>query len=500
MALDNNDVKNLQKLVRSSLLEINKLKLEVSKLQTENESLKNNNNKDDELKAKFEEDLKNKENEIIDLKNKHANDLNFVNEEVKNLKLKYNDNIDLLKEKCKDAISAKNSKIKYLELSLTSATEKLANAEKDLSSKEEIFNDQNNKIKELTTQVSDLKEVNNSLSQMKESLDNEFNNFKSMELNEVTLKLNNALNENASKQSEIDSLKESLKEAEDKVLNIRREFAEYKTEVASNEAKLSIALNSIEEKNAEISKLNLKLDSQREVISDLKTNLVNKDGLAALQRELDNKDLTIREKDVQIGVLKDQYVSKDEFNVVQNELSKKELQIQRLNEVKNLLFELSDKEPIISSLDDNIISDVSDDDNYLLELNEIKKELEFAKDNNIKFTSSGVGDSEVNDLKEELESYKSSIEELEKIKVVYEKLTAPQLKGLTSIQSQVYQLLPEEPTDTLAIKEYINEVAFNNLTFNNTKNILKSLEKKGYVKGELNDQDITFWTKLEIEE
>lgn len=498
MTLNDGDVKNLQKLVRSSLLEVNKLKLEVSKLQTENEALKNNDNTDD-LKAKFDEDLKNKENEIIDLKNKHANDLKFVNEEVKNLKIKYNDNIDLLKEKCKDAISAKNSKIKYLELSLTSATEKLANAEKELSSKEEVFNNQNNKIAELTNQVSDLKEVNTSLSQMKESLDTEFNNFKSMELNEVTLKLNNALNENVNKQKEIDSLNEALKEAETKVLNIRREFAEYKTEVASNEAKLSIALNSLEEKTAEISKLNLKIDSQRDIITDLKTNLVNKDGLAALQRELDNKDLAIREKEVQIGVLKDQYVSKDEFNLVQNELSKKELQIQRLNEVKDLLLELSDKEPIMSSLDDDIISDISEDDSYLLELNEIKKDLEFAKDNNIKLTSA-VPDSDVDNLKEELEKYKSSVEELEKIKVVYDKLTAPQLKGLTSIQSQVYQLLPEEPTDTLAVKEYINSVAFDNLTFNNIKNILKSLEKKGYVKGEINDQDITFWTKLEVEE
>lgn len=499
MALDDGDVKNLQKLVRSSLLEVNKLKLEVSKLQTENEALKNNDNVDD-LKAKFDEDLKNKENEIIDLKNKHANDLKFVNEEVKNLKIKYNDNIDLLKDKCKDAISAKNSKIKYLELSLTSATEKLANAEKELSSKEEAFNNQNAKINELTTQVSDLKDVNNSLSQMKDSLDTEFNNFKSMELNEVTLKLNNALNDNVAKQNEIDSLKDALKEAEDKVLNVRREFAEYKTEVASNEAKLSIALNSLEEKTAEISKLNLKIDSQRDIITDLKTNLVNKDGLAALQRELDNKDLAIREKEVQIGVLKDQYVSKDEFNLVQNELSKKELQIQRLNEVKDLLLELSDKEPIMSSLDDDIISDISEDDSYLLELNEIKKDLEFAKDNNIKLTSGTILDSDVDDLKEELEKYKSSVEELEKIKVVYDKLTAPQLKGLTSIQSQVYQLLPDEPTDTLAIKEYINSVAFDNLTFNNIKNILKSLEKKGYVKGEINDQDITFWTKLEIEE
>ncbi len=498
MTLNDGDVKNLQKLVRSSLLEVNKLKLEVSKLQTENEALKNNDNTDD-LKAKFDEDLKNKENEIIDLKNKHANDLKFVNEEVKNLKLKYNDNIDLLKEKCKDAIGAKNSKIKYLELSLTSATEKLANAEKELSSKEEAFNNQNAKINELTTHVADLKEVNNSLSQMKDSLDNEFNNFKSMELNEVTLKLNNALNENVNKQKEIDSLNEALKEAETKVLNIRREFAEYKTEVASNEAKLSIALNSLEEKTAEISKLNLKIDSQRDIITDLKTNLVNKDGLAALQRELDNKDLAIREKEVQIGVLKDQYVSKDEFNLVQNELSKKELQIQRLNEVKDLLLELSDKEPIMSSLDDDIISDISEDDSYLLELNEIKKDLEFAKDNNIKLTSA-VPDSDVDNLKEELEKYKSSVEELEKIKVVYDKLTAPQLKGLTSIQSQVYQLLPEEPTDTLAVKEYINSVAFDNLTFNNIKNILKSLEKKGYVKGEINDQDITFWTKLEVEE
>ncbi|MCQ2973166.1 MAG: hypothetical protein MJ209_07915 [archaeon] len=99
-------------------------------------------------------------------------------------------------------------------------------------------------------------------------------------------------------------------------------------------------------------------------------------------------------------------------------------------------------------------------------------------------------------LKKEIEGYNSSIEELEKIKVIYEKLTAPQLKDLTSIQSQIYQLLPDEPMDTLAVKNYMNKVAFENLTFANTKNILKSLEKKGYVEGSVNDQDITFWKKL----
>jgi hypothetical protein len=290
-----------------------------------------------------------------------------------------------------------------------------------------------------------------------------------------------------------------------------------------NEANLKLAntLSAVDDKNMEIQSLNAQIASQNEEILDLKNNLVNKDNLVALQRELDSRDVTIREKDVQIQLLKDKSVSREEYAKVQNELSKKDLQIQRLNEVKDLFFELSDDSFLDNQSQDGVINKTSVEDRELLELNDIKRELELAKENKLKIRAVGdeelenvanLIDSQSNDgasqnngeverLKAELEGYKSTVEELEKFKFVYDKLTAPQLKNLNSIQSQIYHLLPEdEAMDTLSVKEYLNDIAFKNLSFGNTKNILKSLERKGYVEVAKKENDIFFWQKLPLPE
>ena len=267
--------------------------------------------------------------------------------------------------------------------------------------------------------------------------------------------------------------------------------------------------------------LNAQIASQNEEILDLKNNLVNKDNLVALQRELDSRDVTIREKDVQIQLLKDKSVSREEYAKVQNELSKKDLQIQRLNEVKDLFFELSDDSFLDNQSHDGVVNKTSVEDRELLELNDIKRELELAKENKLKIRAVGdeelenvanLIDSQSNDgasqnndeverLKAELDGYKSTVEELEKYKFVYDKLTAPQLKNLNSIQSQIYHLLPEdEAMDTLSVKDYLNDLAFKNLSFGNTKNILKSLERKGYVEVAKKENDIFFWQKLPLPE
>lgn len=511
MAFENDEMKNLQKLVKSSLIEINKLKLELVKVKNENSSLKNN---DDlaKLKFKHDDDLSNLKLEheglLAKLKSKHIEDLKNKEDEIDSLKIKLStisDNtqseiIDL-KKSFNEQLSKKDSKINGLYDDITDFKKKLSETGDQLESKSYLVLSQKNEIEKLSNQIVDLKKLNESLIKMKESLEVDFNNFKNLELDEVNTKLKNALNEVSDKETKIQSISNDLKISENELTSLRREFEEYKRNVSKTEVKLAAALNSVDEKTTEMEKLNLKIESQREIITDLKTNLVTKDSLVALQRELDSRDLTIKEKDVQIRVLKDKTVSKEDYDNVQNELSKKDLQIKRLNEVKDLFFELSDKEPIVSSLDGEIINNASNEDNYLLELNEIKKELEEAKAENIKFNltsqEDNVDEEYVNNLKLELDKYKESVEELEKIKDIYNKLTSPQLDNLTSIQSQVYYLLPDEAMDTLAIKNYLNEVAFNSLSFANTKSILKSLEKKGYLETEINEKDIAFWKKID---
>ena len=383
-----------------------------------------------------------------------------------------------------------------------------------------------------------------------------------MELSEVNLKLQNALNESASKENdllakdnEILSIKSENKELKQESDSLKLQLAASQSDYDDVNLKLSDALTAVDEKNAEIKELNDLVVSQKETILDLKNNIVNKDNLVALQREIDSKNVTIREKDFEIKMLKDKSVSREEFSRIQDELDKKEEQIQRLNEVKDLFFEISGTEAIASEIKgspEEKLNPTSLDNKSLDELNEIKRELELAKENKIRFKvvedtddedDDGIinveasskddelkekdealesmkadnaelnkeltdlkaeiealkNNTEVDDLRAEINEYKDSMEEFEKIKDLYEKLTAPQLKNLNSIQSQIYQLLPDEEMDTLAVKNYINEVAFKNVSFGNIKNILKSLERKGYVEVTKTEDNVSYWKKIEVE-
>ena len=381
---------------------------------------------------------------------------------------------------------------------------------------------------------------------MKDSFNEEFNNFKTLELGQANLRLKEALNKVSSKDNEIQAISNDLKIANNKLTDIQRQLDESKNKENQANIKLANVLSSIDEKNMEIQSLNAQIASQTEEILDLKNNLVNKDNLVALQRELDSRDVAIRERDVQIQLLKDKSVSREDYAKIQTELSKKDLQIQRLNEVKDLFFELSDNSFLDNQSHDGVINKTSVEDRELLELNDIKKELESAKENKLKIRAveeedlekiaslidssldvpedsapeveeistglaSDLEDSlnelnqsnieEIERLKAEVEEYKSSVAELEKFKFVYDKLTAPQLKSLNSIQSQIYHLLPEdEAMDTLSVKDYLNDIAFKNLSFGNTKNILKSLERKGYVEVAKKENDVFFWKKLPLPE
>jgi chromosome segregation ATPase len=549
----------LQKLVKSSLLEINKLKMEIVQLKEEQNSLRSSDEFED-LKSESEKLLNEKDAEIIDLKNKHVEevsnlkikhqeDLTAKENEISDLKTRFDDDLkskslelsDFLakfdndmkvkddeiadiKAKYQADLNTKNYEIENLTHSLNTNIEVLNRSKDLLNSKDETIRNLSDKVNELT-------DLNESLSKMKESFDEEFNSFKTLELGQANLKLKEALNEVSFKDNEIQAISNDLKIANNKNSDLQRQVNEAKNKENQANLKLANTLTTLDEKNMEIQSLNSQIASQNEEILDLKNNLVNKDNLVALQRELDSRDVAIRERDVQISLLKDKSVSREEYAKLQTELSKKDLQIQRLNEVKDLFFELSDNTFLDDQAHDGIMSKTSAGDRELMELNDIKKELELAKENNLKIraveeqdlekianlidsTESQSSDlnledslnelnqsnaEEVAKLKQELEEYKSSVAELEKFKFVYEKLTAPQLNNLNSIQSQIYHLLPEdEAMDTLSVKEYLNDLAFKNLSFGNTKNILKSLERKGYVEVAKKENDVFFWQKLPL--
>ena len=72
---DSSDMDKLQKLVKSSLLEINKLKMEIVQLKEEQNSLKSSD-EFETLKSETEESLKQKDDEISELMKQHDYEIN----------------------------------------------------------------------------------------------------------------------------------------------------------------------------------------------------------------------------------------------------------------------------------------------------------------------------------------------------------------------------------------------------------------------------------------
>lgn len=102
---------------------------------------------------------------------------------------------------------------------------------------------------------------------------------------------------------------------------------------------------------------------------------------------------------------------------------------------------------------------------------------------------------EINNLQELLEKKNQKLEELEIIKYHFNALTAKPKKDLTSFQSQVYQLLPEEEDTLENLYNHITEIGFSELSQENFEHILRNLERKGYLETYDKD-DKTYWKKL----
>ncbi|MCE5214159.1 MAG: hypothetical protein LLF83_05505 [Methanobacterium sp.] len=103
---------------------------------------------------------------------------------------------------------------------------------------------------------------------------------------------------------------------------------------------------------------------------------------------------------------------------------------------------------------------------------------------------------EINDLQELLNKKNKKLEELEIIKYHFNALTAKPKKDLTSFQSQVYQLLPEEENTIENLYAHITEIGFSELSHENFEHVLHNLERKGYFKSYTTDNK-NYWKKLD---
>ena len=161
----------LQEFIRNqeSLLEKDN---EILKLKAEAES---KDKKISDLELKYDEDLKSKSRELSDFLTKFDADIKSKDDEIASLKAKHD-----------SELSSKEREILQLTTSVNHNIEVLTRSKELLNSKDE-------KIERLENKVSELTDLNESLSGLKESFDHELERFKSLELSEVNLKLQNFL-------------------------------------------------------------------------------------------------------------------------------------------------------------------------------------------------------------------------------------------------------------------------------------------------------------------
>jgi vacuolar-type H+-ATPase subunit I/STV1 len=129
-------------------------------------------------------------------------------------------------------------------------------------------------------------------------------------------------------------------------------------------------------------------------------------------------------------------------------------------------------------------------------VNELNSKIQI-KNNRIQVLENFIKekDNAIKKLQSSLDEKDSQIIELEKIKTYFEALTAKPKSDLTSFQSQVYLLLPHEKSDTSKLHEFIKEVGFKELSYDNMFHILRNLERKGYFKS-YQDNDEVMWEKI----
>jgi vacuolar-type H+-ATPase subunit I/STV1 len=129
-------------------------------------------------------------------------------------------------------------------------------------------------------------------------------------------------------------------------------------------------------------------------------------------------------------------------------------------------------------------------------VNELNSKIQI-KNNRIQVLENFIKekDNAIKKIQSSLDEKDSQIIELEKIKTYFEALTAKPKSDLTSFQSQVYLLLPHEKSDTSKLHEFIKEVGFKELSYDNMFHILRNLERKGYFKS-YQDNDEVMWEKI----
>ncbi|RBQ24524.1 Chromosome partition protein Smc [Candidatus Methanobinarius endosymbioticus] len=465
----NDDEKvRLQNLVKSCLLEINEIKMELMNLEKEKNLLEN-----DERIEKLEKIKKEKEKEVSELKFNLKNLEDSLNDKynvIKNQELKieelgnFKDSFDDIKtaleqdlkqhnDKLKSALSAiseKDKKIKSLVSDIESYKEKVSDLENNLASKDNLLKLQ----REIDAKDSEIKALKDSsvdkyaLKSLKKEIEGKEKRITELEdvqtsFEEVKSSFEDKISDKDKRINELEQIQNSF---EDIRKSLEKDIEKHRAkEIEEINSKLKSALDKVTEKDSAIKSLTTELEENKREISRIK----------------------------------DINVFKTDYDALKEEIKVKEMKIQRLEEIKGLFSDLDKCYKNEGSQAGNIVDDSN-----------TSKPIISANNNN------NSNNKEIKKLKKDLKSCRSANKELESIKDNYRRLTSSPKKDLTSFQSQIYYLILDKPMNFQEIHSYIRKIAFKDISYKNIINIIRGLERKGYLEMEdpKNPQD-TNWIK-----
>ena len=354
----------LQSLVRSCLLELNKLKFDLTQLEVE----KANDNSASRIRE-LEQDIVDKEKEVSVIKFKaeeeanqlrnqlNEKDLLIKNQEDRIYELDYvNNSLDEIKtyfaEQLKDykknelsevnerlnesykSIAEKDAQINNLSRTIDDYKIQVIKLENDAGAQQEIMELQKQlelKDRELQQKDNEITTIDNEMILLKQQTipKQDYDNLETQFKNEI-----------AAMDNEISNLKEQSIPKED--YNSLKQLLENEVAAMDNEIN-SLKENSIPRE--EYVSLQNYLESEISVrdseLKYLKEQSVPKSDYVDLQNQLQNE---INAKDNELRFLKEQTVSREEFINLQNELIRKNDKIKRLEEINAFFNELQEEQ------------------------------------------------------------------------------------------------------------------------------------------------------------
>ncbi|OED30891.1 hypothetical protein [Methanosphaera sp. WGK6] len=556
----NDELKATKKQLYDKDAEYDKLKLEYNQLKrttssqiTElNEGLTKFTNDNEKILSENEylEKTLDEKNKSINQLEQENNNLKLLVEEkdseYETLKKNYQDskinNADQLNELKKtvqdknDKLAALPQKLELKDIEISQLKKLLKTAEQESASKNDDINDLRNnvqvsqeKIKQLNDQLSEssivvddkLKAKDDEIFKLKETY-NEANQEKDQEINKLNSLINQRnykieeLNENiVSLGDELDVVKSKLRDKEDQYIQ-SEEIIQSKDDTLLKKDEL------ISEINERVGRLENKLKLKDEEFLELKSNLSEKESLIknlkvdmadsnkklvemdALSTELSQKDDLIKsineklennEKQLQENI--DELANdQTHINELKDILERKNKEIEDhkllLSDKNTELDKLKDLQPRLRELELEKADMKSDYEQQITSLTADLQKAELLKEDNEKKIQ------EINKLSEQISDKDEQISNFTQYKEYFDKMVIKPLPGLTSFQSQIYQLVPDAKSAT-ELYDYLMDLGFMDLEKENFAKTLKALEKRGYYQ-RARDGDRIIWVKTNSSE